>query len=87
MDTEGKVKEFRGNFFYLGCTLETSRTTSRKLPALVVGGEKSQDQGREKDPTLRNRQVGKLRRTDIESILPVRDESKSYDSLDSLKHT
>lgn len=63
MDTEGKVKEFRGIFFCLGCTWETFRTT-----VLVVGGEKSQNQGREKDPTLRNRQVGKLRRTDLESI-------------------
>lgn len=28
---------------------------------LVVGGQESQDQGRKRDPTLRNRQVGTLR--------------------------
>lgn len=47
---------------------------------LVIGeGEKPQDQGR--DPTLRNRQIY------LEFIQPVRDGSKFYDSLDSLKLT
>lgn len=51
---------------------------------LVIGeGEESQDQGR--DPTLRNRQVGKLKL--YLSGVHLEGGSKSYDFFDSLKLT
>lgn len=43
---------------------------------LVVWGGQSQDQGRERDPTLMNRQVETLRNIYLESIGPARGGSK-----------
>lgn len=63
LGAEGKVKKFRGKFFYLVCMFETFRS----MVLVVVEGQ-TQDQGKGertkeggRDPNLRNRQVGKLR--------------------------
>lgn len=52
---------------------------------VIRGEEKSQDQ--ERDPTLRNRQMGKLGLFLSGVSCPVRGGSKSYASLDFLKLT
>ena len=70
---EGKVKEFREIFFYLGYTFETSSSGMSIVPR---PGEKERERKRERQRQRQRQrqrsypeeQVGKLRRIYLESI-------------------